>query len=169
MQPPRTHPCDAPMVPEEPSVGQHDGRMTRQEFIIRLGAGLGALIAASFLVPGDVPVPPRVPASDGRHRRARPELHPDARVSRSNDLFTVQHGGGSRAVICTTNQAWEAIILRLDGRHTIGQLADAVSEAVGVPHTDALDAKVACFVAQLSMMGFLRREYRAFIVEQITA
>lgn len=154
--------------PSQTHLSAAAGSSTRRDFFITLGTGAAAGIAGYFLVQRAFsPLPASL--DDGTGPTRPPCLKEDVVFGNDGDMVTVSLSGGGSPVVCAANRPGQEVLTRLDGRHTIEEMSRAVAAAVGVSRTEALDAKVAHFVAQVGMLGFLREPFFACIVEEVDA
>ena len=135
--------------------------MTRREFKIALGAAAGSGILGYLLVrPARAPEPASVPHSP--HPKLRKGLAIEG--PGSDGMTTIRLLDGS---LCAVNAPGADVLRRLDGAHTIEQIAGAAGRRAGVTPDAALTAKIACFVAQLGAAGFLDMPFYAQIVDRV--
>jgi len=148
------------MSEQPPSADRQGTGLSRRDFSIALGA-LGALAAAGiagyFLFRRG---PPRRPP--GERPTTRPRLRADLRRGRLDDLTLLEHGQGTEAVVCAVNPTGARILDHLDGEHGVEAIARLAAGGTAGPSP----AAVACFVAQLGMMGFLAEPYYAVVFER---
>ncbi len=130
--------------------------MNRREFLIGTGSLAAAGIAGYFLFF-------REPAICRGAPTARPRLSPDVSMAEENGIAVLRRGKGENLVVCGVNGAGSAVLKALDGRRTIKEAARAAAKG-GNPLPEA---EVACFVAQVGMMGFLAKPYYATLYESI--
>ena len=139
------------------------GGWTRRSFAISLAAAASAAVAGYFLVREDPAGPARSAGETGSHR---PRLAAGVVFGQADGAVTIARGQGSDAVVCGVNEVGRAILERLDGEHTIGDIAEVLSRRLEQPRTDAMDAGVAVFVARLGQTGFLREPFHAMVIER---
>lgn len=139
--------------------------MRRRDFVIALGAGAGASITGYFYF-RQPPAPNSVGGSpDAGESEFQPCLADDVTFDRQDGQVTISRGEGDNAVVCAVNPLGAAIIDRLDGEHTVEQIAAALATQLVEPLERPLDAKVALFTAQLAECGFLANHFYATIYE----
>ncbi len=137
--------------------------MTRQQFLWKLGNGTVA-IAGYFLLPrsGLAEVAPDAERSD----EAEPWLRGDIVMRSDADGLVLTLPSAATSPVCAVNAAGTEVVRRLDGRTSVPAIARVLAHHA---HTDAIgqvEVKVACFVAQLGQMGFLRAPFYAMITER---
>jgi hypothetical protein len=141
--------------------------MNRRRFLIRLGAGAAGGIGGFFLlqrwpVPAEADAPTKPPMS------LRPRLRKDIADSRYEGMAAISYGSGTERVLCAINRPGRIVTGRLDGHHTIEQIAQALASDLGLHAPARLEAPVARFVAQLGMLGFLAEPFYATIYYENT-
>jgi len=131
--------------------------MDRNDFLIRLGVGTAVAVSGYFLwnlVVGtesnNTPV-----SSD------RPELNPNVYTREESGLFTLSHEENS----CHVNSTGRQIISCMNGRNTVTDIAEIVSEKYSIEYSDSLVTSVAYFVSQLAKAGFLASPFYATFYE----
>jgi hypothetical protein len=135
---------------------------TRREIHIALGAAGSGILGYLLLRPATHTG--QAPAPGSAHPKLRGELGiegPDG-----DGMFQVQLPSGE---LCALNAAGAEVVRRLDGAHSVEQIAAAMGRRAGIRPDAPLTAKVACFVAELGSAGFLERPFYAQIVERIEA
>ncbi len=138
--------------------------MTRKRFLWTLGAGTAA-IAGHFLVPSDAfasPDPRPNVSIDGE-----PWLRSEVIVHRDGEGLALTCPGRARPCVCVVNGAGADVVRHLDGRTSVSEIARALAERAGTGAVTEVEVKVACFVAQLAELGFLRGPYYALIAERV--
>ncbi len=141
--------------------------LTRRNFFISLGAGVGG-IAGYFCFAGRPIAPPpteSVPVPSGP--TAHPRLRDEACISSDGELYTISVPGTESPTVCGVNPVGAEIVQRLTGQQTIGEICADVAAAVGICHDEAIEAKIACFVAELASLGFLRDPFYVYIVDRV--
>ena len=148
---------------------------SRRQFLWVLGTGS---LAATAVIAGYVSGDERAAAveagtatrpDDGRPTPERPALRDGVTFGRRDGLLTIGYvsaPGGSGPVLCAVNEVGAAITRRLDGKHSVPLLASAAAAAAGIEPSDTVEARVACFVAELARLGFLREPFYVQIVER---
>jgi Coenzyme PQQ synthesis protein D (PqqD) len=142
-------------------------KLNRRRFLIRLGAGAAGGIGGFFLlqrwpVPAEAAAPAKPPIS------LRPRLRKDIADSRYAGMAAISYGRGAQRVLCAINRPGRMVTSRLDGRHTIEQIAQSLASELALDAPACLEAPVAQFVAQLGMLGFLAEPFYATIYYEIT-
>jgi hypothetical protein len=138
---------------------------TRRAFLITLGAGATAAITGYFLTPPGVPPCPD-PAATPSDAATRPRLKADAQFGADGDLTTLRRTDADGPVLCAVNTIGERVLTRLDGRHTIEEIAEALACGAGTPRAKTLEAGVAAFVAELGSLGFLEMPFYVYLYEE---
>jgi hypothetical protein len=139
----------SPCVP----VPRGASRRTRKEFLITAGAGIiaisGYFIADALLRP----------ASDAASAHPRLKRGLARSLSEGSLVLTAsaEQGGG----VCALNVSGAMAADLMDGTRGIEEISGMVSRRLGVAKPDDLDAKMACFAAQLGAMGFLESPFYA--------
>ncbi len=136
---------------------------TRRSFAISLAAAASAAVAGYFLVREGSEEPSRPNGEAGTHR---PRLADGVTFGEDRGAVTLARGEGADATVCGVNGVGAAILDRLDGEHTVGDIAATLSRRLDQPRTDAMDAGIAVFVARLGQMGFLREPFHAMVIER---
>ena len=134
---------------------------SRRQFLITLGLGAGA-VSGYFLFK---PLSPATifPSVHAPVPEDCPRLSHDVMFGMDADgLTTICRSDSST---CAVNQTGGEILKLLDGRHTIAAIGLAVALASGGSPSEAIEAKLAAFVANLGMLGFLREPFYACIVD----
>jgi hypothetical protein len=137
--------------------------MTRREFKIALGAAAGSAILGYLLLP-QAPGTQPASLSPGACPRLRHGLAMEGPAADGMTVVRLPDGG-----LCAVNAAGAAVLRRLDGAHSIEQIARAAAARAGVAPDAPLIAKMACFVAQLGAAGFLDAPFYAQIVARMEA
>lgn len=138
--------------------------MTRKEFLWSLGVGSLA-IAGHFAIPRTAHAI-AAPASAGED--PEPRLHGDVSVEVDGDGLLLSRRAGERtAATCAVNEIGAEIVRRLDGRTPVSEIARVLAGRAGASAFGEVEARVACFVAQLGELGFLRAPFYALIVERL--
>lgn len=144
-----------------------ENQLNRRTFLIRLGAGVAGGIGGFFLMPlqpvFSEPVPLDQPTTS-----ARPQMRHDIVLGRYDDMEAISYGRGDSKVLCAINRPGGIIISKLDGAHTIDEIAEALKSDLGLEANVALGAPVAQFVARLGMLGFLAEPFYATIYYENT-
>jgi hypothetical protein len=132
--------------------------MTRREFQIAFGAALGSGILGYFLTHQvGSPQSASVPHSPRPRLRQGLVIEPPG----ADGMTTIRLSNGG---LCAVNAPGAEVLRRLDGAHTIEQIARAAGKSAGVTPDASLTAGMACFVAQLGDAGFLDAPFYAQIV-----
>lgn len=139
--------------------------MSRRGFLISLGAGAAAITG---YVLGGIPglSKPKASRPPGQACEA-PCLLADVTFGSDNDMLTLSRPG-TDSPVCAVNRVGGAVIRRLDGGHKIDDISRILAGEYGLEGGEALEAKVAFFVTQLGMMGFLDRPFYVQIYERAT-
>lgn len=138
--------------------------LTRREFNVLL-AGTSSAIAGFFLIGGRTASAAR--SGEGRVASAHPRLRTGASWQRAGDgssRLTV--GEGDSMTLCSTNRTGTEIIASLDGHRDIRQIAARTAQRLGVPRSEAFEAQIATFVAEVASLGFLADPFYVHIVER---
>lgn len=139
-----------------------ENQLNRRTFLIRLGAGVAGGIGGFFLMPHPPALSSAAPLKQPQ-ATTRPRMRHDIVLGRYAEMEAISYGRDERKVLCAINQAGSIIISKLDGRHTIDEIGEALKSGLGIDAQVALDAPVAHFVAQLGMLGFLTNPFYATI------
>lgn len=131
--------------------------MKRRDFVYALAGASGAAIVGYFATHAVGPV--EVPT--GIRGGARPALRSGVVPRRQGAQTFYDAPDGT---LCAVNDVGERVIGLLDGRHTVGAVAGQLARDLDVQRTEGLEARVAEFVAQLGILGFLRQPFVAHIV-----
>jgi len=153
--------------PEDKSADAGKG-LTRREFVIRLGAGAGAGIVVFFPLRGELFTPSGT-LKGPPGQPDRPRLRDDIVFGMDGEMTTICRHEEANPILCAVNRPGREVLRRLDGRHTIEEISKAVATHMNISATEALDAKVALFVAHLSMLGFLQKAFCPYIIEKVVA
>lgn len=145
---------------------EREGRVTRRRFCVALG---GSLALSGWVLGRAVTSEPTEPEPAAGSADARPRLRADLAWGRDGEFRTLTRVVDGEPLVCGLNDAGAALARGLDGRHTVCDLSAALSARRGVRHDDALEARVALFVAQVSMLGLLTEPFYAWIVERTEA
>ena len=141
---------------------EHSGRITRRDFAIALGGGVA--IAGYYLLRGVLPsAPPPAAAPAPPSPRLRDDV---AFGSDPEGMVTLSRTTSAGPVTCAVNATGEEVLAHLDGHQEIDDITRAVALRIGAAPTEALQARVAHFVAQLGALGFLATAFYAYIVER---
>jgi hypothetical protein len=141
--------------------------LNRRRFLIRLGAGAAWGIGGFFFAQRwPVPAEAATPAMPGV--ALQPRLRKDIVDGRYDDMAAISYGQGEHRVMCAINRPGGIVISKLDGCHTIDQIAQALKSALALDDQVRLEAPVARFVAQLGMLGFLAEPFYATIYYENT-
>ena len=141
--------------------------MNRRRFLIRLGAGAAGGIGGFFLL-RRWPVPAEAAAPAKPSISMQPRLRKGIVDGRHEGMAAISYGRGAQRVLCAINRPGRMVTSRLDGRHTIEQIAQALASELGLDAPARLEAPVAQFVAQLGMLGFLAEPFYATIYYENT-
>jgi hypothetical protein len=71
----------------------------------------------------------------------------------------------SDRLVCAVNQTGARVLRLLDGQHTVSQIAGDLAARLHITRTEAFDAKIAGFIAQLGMLTLLQEPFYVRIVE----
>ena len=83
-------------------------------------------------------------------------------------MAAISYGRGAQRVLCAINRPGRIVTGKLDGRHTVEQIAQALASDLGLDAQARLEAPVAQFIAQLGMLGFLAEPFYATIYYENT-
>ena len=149
----------------EPQSKLADKKMTRRRFFIDLGIGTGIFIAGYILgressskIFGLTEPQPKADK--------KPNLRDDIVFGTDGELATIKLKNQKDQKLCAVNQTGAAILKRLDGKHTIEEISEYIATMGNCYRTEKMDANIACFVAQLGMLGFLTAPYYTQIIER---
>jgi len=129
----------------------------RRNFIISLGKGTAVCIGGFFLMknwPDTASAEPNLVNSS-----SFPQLRNDIFFGKYNDMDTISYKMSDDNVTCGFNQPGNEIIKKLDGHHTIEQIANSIVEKFDIKDSKSFNAKIAYFVAQLGILGFLHEPF----------
>ena len=138
--------------------------LSRREFLISLGAGTGASIAGYFLLHNGW-ANPAFASAPVSSQSVCPRLREDLVFCIEEGLVTLHAAGQNGLPTCAVNDIGGEVLRRLDGRHTITQIGQEIAAAWRLQPSEALDARLAFFVTQVGMLGFLREPFYACILE----
>jgi hypothetical protein len=136
---------------------------TRREFSIALATGAVGIVGYCLFRESDVSRRPL--AAETGTGPARPTLRRDVTLGRDRSLVTLSRPDLPDSPVCAVNGVGRDIILHLDGRHAIEDISRHLAHTHRIAHTEALKSRVAWFVAELGMLGFLAAPFYAQIVE----
>ena len=145
---------------------QHDqsppgaaAKMSRREFLIWLAVGAGASVAEwqLFTSISAASAFPSATTMDHFH----PRLRDDVVWGKHKAMLTMSHGEQT-PLLCAVNDYGAKVLSKLDGDHTIEEIAEELAGDAD----EALAASVAVFVARLSELGFLQEHFYAYIIER---
>ncbi|WP_026259666.1 PqqD family protein [Desulfobacter curvatus] len=138
-----------------------DNHLNRRDFLISLGQGAAVCIGGFFLINHWPDCPPAL--SNPIINASLPKLRKDIVSGSYQDMATIGYTTGDDEVLCAVNVIGRTILNKLDGQHTIEGIAEAVAVEFNIPEYEPLNAKIAYFVAQLGMIGFLCDPFYATI------
>jgi hypothetical protein len=147
---------------EKPSAERREG-LTRREFTIRLGAGAGASIVGFFLL-GKSLAPVRASNAAGSVSET-PELSDRIVFGTYDGMVAIRAEGDSHSPLCAVNETGAAVLELLNGANDVAAVSRAIAAKLRIARSEALDAKIAYFVVQLSQLGFLKEPFFACIFE----
>lgn len=141
--------------------------MTRRKFVISLGAGVTSVIAGYFLVSESF-------SSSGNGEKesggfVRPQLRKDVVFGNKEGLVTINRPDGEEPVLYAVNDLGAEILRRLDGNHTVEDIGGVLAAMVKNCRKEEMNAKIALFVAQTAMLGFLSKPFYARLYETYDA
>lgn len=154
---------DNPRMPHEQ--GPLTAKLTRRSFLIALGSGVAATVAGYFLSDSAATAVAKLGKS-AFSGNDLPRLRSGLQWGQTAGLTTLRRSGGTPSAECAVNECGRLILERLDGRHRVEDLAQAVQSHFRCGRTDAMDAGIARFVAALGDLGFLDAPFYAMIVER---
>ena len=134
--------------------------VSRREFLICLGSGAAATIAGYFLtklIPVALPATPQTAS-------AQPRIRKEISARREAEMYVLEAKGHDQPLGAVNSAGWE-VLQRLDGSRSIQDITSALAAGAGLASNEAMEGKVACFVAQLGEMGLLQQPYYVQIVE----
>ena len=129
----------------------------RRDFLFSLGAGSSLAIAGFFTFDAfttDTNEPSEAPSE-------KPYLSGRVKKTFENEVM-VLYGEKSK---CLVNKTGERIIDLLDGKKTLMQIAEQISDFYAIEHSGILEAAIAKFICQMGTMGFLSSTFYVTIYE----
>lgn len=141
-------------------------RFTRKAFLVALGTGAAVAISGHFLSRRENSGPTSGAASGPSSKY--PKLKPGLRTDREGEFLKLVRQDGKDPVICLVNYPGRVAVGLMDGRHTTEDIAHAMADQFGLEKTEALNAKMAIFIAELGMMGFLEQPYYSYVFYEET-
>lgn len=139
--------------------------LSRRQFLILLGAGASASIFGYYTLPSPdeqaAAAAPQTPSS----QEARPRLRDDLTFSQHAEMTYMAWQSDPGRPVCAVNQTGARVLRLLDGQHTVSQIAGDLAARLHITRTEAFDAKIAGFIAQLGMLTLLQEPFYVRIVE----
>jgi hypothetical protein len=142
--------------------------VTRREFVMKLATGAGAGVVVLGLLAGEIPKL-TAGSENGSEGSPRPHLRDDVVFGLDGDMPTIHRAGETDSVVCAINRPGAVVLEHLDGRHTVEEISEFVAARLDVSRNELLDSQIAGFIVQLSMLGFLREPFYAYIIERTVA
>lgn len=146
-------------------------KFSRRDFLISLGAGTAAI--AGYMILADPPVtsePESVAgwaAEDGqadkKHASYLPRLVDDACIEQVDGMCRLSRTDSETK--CVANAPGELVLKNLDGKHGLEDITLKLAASINQPCTEETGAKVAMFIAQVAMAGFLTEPFHVNIFE----
>jgi len=146
---------------ERPVAGGPPPQPSRRAFLISLGAGAAGITGYALW--------PALCRVVGQAADPRPRLHNSLVVGRDGDGYQTLATSPDEAPRFAVNRVGEAVLCRLDGRHTIAQVATAVARELHLTPGERLEAGIAEFVAQVGQAGLLVAPFYATLFERFDA
>ena len=142
-------------------------KMSRKEFIIKLGIGLGAI--SGFLIIDDSfnIIHPGVNRS--KNLPSKPLLKEDIICFNDDNYLILKRDNGSNKNQCAVNNVGAEIVKYLDGDNTVEDILSKIANKFPIPLSEAMQAKIAYFISILSMMDFLTEPFYVNIIENYEA
>lgn len=138
--------------------------LSRRTFLILLGAGASASIFGYYFTPRrdeQAAAAPQTPSS----QETRPRLRDDLTFSQRAEMTYIGRPSDPDRLVCAVNQTGAHVLRLLDGQHTVSQIAGDLAARLHITRTEAFDAKIAGFIAQLGMLTLLQEPFYVRIVE----
>lgn len=142
-------------------------KMSRRDFLLYLGVGTSVVIAGYFLQESAASI--RSETIEGEFVEAQqPQLKDDVVFGNSGEMKTISRISGGHKTLCAVNRTGRNIIELLNGRRSIEEISQAVAIREQIDRIESMDASIACFVAEVGMLGFLMTPFYAQIIERRT-
>jgi hypothetical protein len=138
--------------------------MSRREFVIQLSTGIAL---AGFFFMGDRTAGPSKAYGAAPDKTACPHLKDDVVFGANAGMATIRRSGEVSHVLCAVNGPGAEVLKRLDGQNSVEDISRAIASLTKIPHSEELDAKIAFFISQLAMLGFLIDPFYAYIIEKV--
>lgn len=143
-------------------------KMTRRQVLFYLGGGVVAAITGFFTFPSIVMREGQSsgsPATDQTNCPVKPCLKSGFYRRQIGELTKLEWRNKENAITCAVNDVGICVVELLNGQHTIEDISKHVAKKYRLVHTEAMDAGVACFVAQLAMLDYLAEPFYTQIYE----
>lgn len=137
----------------------------RRTFFWALAGGVAGASIAGFVMsrPNCQETSPKPRDANGR-AEAQPRLRDGVNLTPAPDGIQLWLKDVGEPV-AGVNRTGGWIVERLNGQHTVSEIARELSRQLGLPHEESRDAKVAWFIAELGQIGLLCDPYYVQIVE----
>lgn len=138
--------------------------LTRRSFVIEVGGGSVAAIAGYVIAQ-------RRPFSHTNSLESAGDDHPKPRLKhgvifgKDDFLTTLSLPGEPEGVMIAVNENGAGILSQLDGTATVSDIANEYARKKHIASDNCLEAKMALFVAEVAMCGFLDAPFHANIFE----
>lgn len=139
--------------------------MSRRDFLITLGAGTAATISGYFFIQGQF----TQESSKSTLEKQLPILKHDIKFGKAENLLTITRKTERSTITCAVNDIGKEIINKVDGKHTVQEISKHIAKKAGTSRTELMDARIAYFITQLGILGFLKEAYHVNIIEVTNA